>query len=322
MYERIFIAAISAAVLAGCSSPTSIFIAPQSNLAGVSDTLGSSESDVVETIEPWQKEFTRDALTNTLMAEMKRYFINSTQENCAIEVSMHFEKMDQDFKKIDLVAEKTKETFCNYFSLEPSLIIGNYDFAKDVVSAESYVSDNFGGICGQDDVSNISGCAHGNTAWVNGGMREKDLVGVTAHELFHLVQDSIASTIPSHSIPPGHEQYVPMWLVEGSAMTYQSSLIEHLGLWEYSEFYKEWGPLNPRLDVSISLKDLEIGWEEEVYSVGHLATDYLIANVGMDSFLNIWEELNTGKTFKNAFASAIGISLEEFYLAVSLIDLK
>jgi len=44
-----------------------------------------------------------------------------------------------------------------------------------------------------------------------------------------------------------------------------------------------------------------------------LASEFIVASVGMDRFLDVFNQLSTGKPFSEAFAGATGLSLEEFY---------
>jgi hypothetical protein len=54
------------------------------------------------------------------------------------------------------------------------------------------------------------------------------------------------------------------------------------------------------------------------YGIGAIATEYLVANVGMDKFLNVYREVGKGRSFSVAFLNATGISLADFYSAFEL----
>ena len=49
------------------------------------------------------------------------------------------------------------------------------------------------------------------------------------------------------------------------------------------------------------------------YEIGSIATEFLVANVGMEKYLKIYSEKGTGKSFDAAFLSATGVSLTDFY---------
>ncbi|MDB0052106.1 hypothetical protein N9F57_04410, partial [Gammaproteobacteria bacterium] len=48
------------------------------------------------------------------------------------------------------------------------------------------------------------------------------------------------------------------------------------------------------------------------YAIGSVATEFLVANVGTYNFIKIYKELKN-KEFPDAFFSATGIELEDFY---------
>jgi hypothetical protein len=50
------------------------------------------------------------------------------------------------------------------------------------------------------------------------------------------------------------------------------------------------------------------------YGIGAIATEFLVAHVGMKKFVEIYREIGTGKNLSKAFFSATGVSLNDFYL--------
>jgi hypothetical protein len=50
------------------------------------------------------------------------------------------------------------------------------------------------------------------------------------------------------------------------------------------------------------------------YGIGAIATEFLVANVGMAKFVGIYTQIGTGKTFEQAFKASTGVSLADFYL--------
>ena len=50
------------------------------------------------------------------------------------------------------------------------------------------------------------------------------------------------------------------------------------------------------------------------YSLGRLAGEYIVASRGMDKYLAIYSNVGKGQDFPSAFESALGISLEDFYI--------
>jgi hypothetical protein len=50
------------------------------------------------------------------------------------------------------------------------------------------------------------------------------------------------------------------------------------------------------------------------YGLGHIATELIVAQVGMDRFLDIYREVAKGRTFEAAFGAATGVPLADFFL--------
>ena len=122
-----------------------------------------------------------------------------------------------------------------------------------------------------------------------------------AHEYFHVLQWVLSDDTAS---------VAPQWLVEGSA-TYEARL--YGGLWEL---------IHPRSIARAAnheggLQDLESyeRFTESLYgySVGALANEWLAEHAGAKSQLRYWELLRRSSTWEDAFASAFGISPEDFY---------
>jgi hypothetical protein len=59
-------------------------------------------------------------------------------------------------------------------------------------------------------------------------------------------------------------------------------------------------------------------FSSDPYTIGQLATEYLVASAGFESLINIFKLSKTEKTFPSAFKKAVGISLDEFYLKFEL----
>jgi hypothetical protein len=49
------------------------------------------------------------------------------------------------------------------------------------------------------------------------------------------------------------------------------------------------------------------------YGIGAIATEFLVANVGMEKFMNVYNNLGKNIKFPDAFKSATGVDLADFY---------
>ncbi len=144
--------------------------------------------------------------------------------------------------------------------------------------------------------------------------RNKSGMAQTAgHEFFHTIQENLARTNPG---PKG--LLVPNWFWEGPSMFVGTQTSHALGIVGYSESrqnsvdrYKNGAAINRSSTLE------EIRGNDGVidpYALGHAASEFLAANVGMEKFINIYAALGTGKNFADAFKDATGVELADFYV--------
>jgi hypothetical protein len=143
--------------------------------------------------------------------------------------------------------------------------------------------------------------------------RNKSGMAQTAgHEFFHTIQENLARTNPG---PKGLS--VPNWFWEGPSMFVGTQTSRVLGIVSYTESrqssvdrYKNGAAINRTSTLE------EIRGNDGVidpYALGHAASEFLAANVGMEKFINIYAALGTGKNFADAFKDATGVELVDFY---------
>jgi hypothetical protein len=134
---------------------------------------------------------------------------------------------------------------------------------------------------------------------------------IPAHEVFHTIQYSLLG-YDIQRVGPDNPQRVPRWFMEGSANYFGYYIVEKLGFDSYENgrnsqvrYNSEYRNLNP-----LSSYD---NFESNPYGIGQAATEYIIASVGFESFLNIFKFTGTEGTFSAGFKKATGIELSEFY---------
>lgn len=129
---------------------------------------------------------------------------------------------------------------------------------------------------------------------------------VIPHEIFHIWQKAVYKRVNDNNLDPSNELNPPVWLDEGGA-SFFGSLI-------FSKSSKNYWV--PRVALyKWNLKDyvtrnMDPGLP---YSLGHLASEYIVASKGMDKFLAIYSNVGAGQDFPSAFENALGISLSNFY---------
>lgn len=144
----------------------------------------------------------------------------------------------------------------------------------------------------------------------------RDKVGMaqtSGHEFFHTIQERLAGRNPGRD-----GEQIPNWFWEGPAMfvgIHAASVINAINfdiegrkaaLDRFNNGRPETKPL--------LLKDVKANdGITDPYGIGYAATEYLIAQVGVEKFLNVYAELGKGKSFERAFSDATGFTLETFY---------
>jgi hypothetical protein len=131
------------------------------------------------------------------------------------------------------------------------------------------------------------------------------------HETFHMVQAKLMQT---HSLPADEISYSPEWLNEGSAEVIGHFLADGIGGCSYQDRVKFW--IETTSDKVVSLKEIEASSSKEwFWSTAPLAVVQLIQNSPdkEKSLFKYYSELGSGKDWHDAFNSAFGLSVEEFY---------
>ena len=133
------------------------------------------------------------------------------------------------------------------------------------------------------------------------------------HEFFHGIQERYAGRNPG----PGGEQ-IPNWFWEGPAMYVGLHSAAYAGFIDFKSegresMVKRFKNGRPQ---ARALSLIEVKANDGVvdpYAIGFAATEYLVAQVGVEKFVDIYAELGKGKSFASAFESATGFALNDFY---------
>ena len=150
----------------------------------------------------------------------------------------------------------------------------------------------------------------------NDNLMVRDKVGMaqtSGHEFFHSIQERLAGRNPGRD---GNE--IPNWFWEGPAMFIGIHAASSIGAINFATEGRQ-AALdrfnNGRPETKpLLLKDVKANdGVTDPYGIGYAATEYLVAQVGVEKFLNIYGELGKGKSFDAAFESATGFALADFY---------
>ena len=129
-----------------------------------------------------------------------------------------------------------------------------------------------------------------------------------AHELFHNVQFSLGAK----NVGPEDPTHIPRWLMEGSANYFGFYIVDKLALDTYQTGRKQQVNRNSAYRTVVPLIQYD-NFNSDPYGIGQAASEYLIASVGFENFLNIWKFTKTEGSFNRGFAKAVGIEISEFY---------
>ena len=129
-----------------------------------------------------------------------------------------------------------------------------------------------------------------------------------AHELFHNVQFALGG----RNVGPNDPTHIPRWLMEGSAAFFGQYIVEKLDLDKYSVGRNRQITESPSYRTVTPLVQYD-NFNSDPYGIGQAASEYLIASVGFESFLNIWKFTKTEGSFNRGFAKAVGIEISEFH---------
>ena len=137
-----------------------------------------------------------------------------------------------------------------------------------------------------------------------------------AHEYFHNIQDKLLAQRGTG--------VVPRWLIEGGATWAARAAVFNEDFAKYSaerennnsETLNRIKPKADRIETFLS-PNYTTGWEIwnddryhqwNVYDVGSLASEILVALKGPDAFMNLFKNVGEGKLFSQAFGDIYGIS--------------
>lgn len=327
MYERSVFIIATALLVSGCTVAQEAPIVDDNIVVAERATLQElfpvEEASPSEPFEPWSETFSRRSLGIAVMNTMKDYFGTNYTSDCDWSPELYTHEPIADAGAITTVMNETVDIFCEQLSDDPLVIISPYFDVAEVLEERDRPTDDHGRICGGPSSGGSTACALYHNSWVSPNVTGENRLMTVAHEMFHNVQDSVNKGMPSWRKPWGHRLYVPMWFLEGAAVTYQASILHYLNMGEgrYFEYQISSAMLRTSPDTAIDLASLERGGNLDTYVVGHFATEYIVASVGFEPLLNIVTRVGENLTFSEALQEETGMSVEEFYNKMSKIQL-
>ena len=135
------------------------------------------------------------------------------------------------------------------------------------------------------------------------------------HEFFHSIQKWNCKCV---AYPDG--SVVPQWFWEGGATFVGELTANNLGTNSYASSSRVENVRSITSSaatrgslLSEAITNTNSSSVARPYDIGSIATEFLVANIGMEKYLKIYSEKGTGKSFDSAFLTATGVSLTDFY---------
>ena len=164
-----------------------------------------------------------------------------------------------------------------------------------------------------DNRSNLydSGVITRNNSLVNDKL---GMMQTPGHEFFHAVQFSWTGPIADAS-----GSKVPNWFWEGPPTFVGLQTASYLGWASYITEGRQMAVNRSNADstkshlLSEAIENTGSSDAIDPYGIGAIATEFLVANVGMEKFMDIHANLGKQKSFADSFETATGVELTDFY---------
>jgi len=134
-------------------------------------------------------------------------------------------------------------------------------------------------------------------------------IEAVVHELMHVYQNTLEKSVMYTA---------PLWFDEGTAEAVGYLAISQLGVVDQDEIYALALAMLTHFPVSGSLAALTPygSMTADSYPLAYIAVQYLLGRSGMSvsALAQVYEAIDRGRSFADAFASIFGISVDEFYV--------
>jgi hypothetical protein len=265
---------------------------------------------------PWATQFDVTSMTQVALDSTRSYFGKvQPSNNYEINFDPAISPADRDW--VSRVTDFAYGSFSNFYKEKPIIYVGSSrKWALEELKAKGIwigdPNDSYPCSAKNDD----AGCAGINKMLVLFSAKrlltqdsgEKFMMRTTtAHEMFHIIQKSLHV-----QSGPGTPTRIPQWLFEGSAAFYQFFVGEEIEFDKYQtgRNYLVVSNLEYRNILPLSQYD---GGNLNPYGIGMAASEYIIASIGFENFLNIWSFTKSEGSFAAGFKKATGIEIDNFY---------
>jgi hypothetical protein len=277
---------------------------PRPTVATPSPTPSASSENVIQAIlnpfdlAPFPDEFTRLQLVEAVFKRFEDYKkLNSTNKTFKLVIDPEFQ---DDSVAITKLVNDSYAVLPFPRDYPVTLVVVSRDLKLVEKSVNEFGSFDRTG-SRESDWRICLGCA--GLGWAASPSR---LSPVTPHEIFHVWQKAAYKRVNDNNLDPSNPLNPPIWLDEGGAEFFGKLLNSN----NPRAYYPSGVPWKPYKLKDYTTRNLD---SYLPYSLGRVASEYIVASMGFEKFLAIYWNVGSGQDFPTAFNNSIGISLESFY---------
>lgn len=287
---------------------------PQPSLSPSPTSIPSPQKVV---FSPWSSDFLTSLMTNAALDSTSEYFgkvIPSSDYEIIIDPAI----TNADRTWITSILDYANGSFMNIQRDKLKIFLGtSHAWSKNTLSASNlWIGDPHATYpCSQG--INDAYCAEKNLVLLiysdiyspNSQYRwDFGRRSTPAHEVFHTIQFALAGP----NVGGDNQMHIPRWLMEGSANFFGFYVADRLGFDKYQTGRNQQINNNSAYMTTVPLVQYD-NFTSDPYGIGQAATEYLIASIGFEKFLNIWKFTKSESSFALGFKKATGLTIEDFY---------
>jgi hypothetical protein len=280
----------------------------------------------------WSTDFTRQQLIDSAMYEFIKFAEKPKLKSPGVKAFFQDTIPESERDWIVSLNKKSLEIFADFHPNQYVFLMGTTDdWAKQKGNELGLTLNTPQYPCGSPTGEYGGGCAGLNWGiyFAQGVLKNRtqqgsivwdsNSISTSPHEFFHSVQTQ--SDPMRGRIPPESPRFTPRWFIEGSA-NFVGAIISHVNKnHTYEEFRLIHVDQNSSYVGTLGRRPLRDFWNNasgpdgylNPYGIGQAATEYLVANVGVEPLIHILEQAHLLGSFGAGFEKAVGISLTEFY---------
>jgi hypothetical protein len=230
---------------------------------------------------------------------------------------------EQTFEGKTFCAPPISGSYINVVSKSADFTLKTYSktgFGGDIFDSAQSRANAFPGVTGNGAPGTTSWNANNafSANWSTRGNGSDNRIA--GHEYFHGIQLKLIGGRYGDLIHQGNgsDALFAQWILEGGAEFVGAMVGDSTGVLDYATARAATGVgrfnNSPAFTRSSPLSAIFTnGGDSDPYGIGWIATEFLVSEIGMPHYLQIYRDFSDGRSMSDAFKSAAGVSLEDFY---------